>query len=154
MSYRYWIAVALLGSITGCAAPRPSQADAGAAPACSDQLPKKGVSRVYVDIDLSAGTPVASAPLCVVRSGTEVVWRTRKDELVAFELDFAESPGRAINLSRALRTMADTRFHSSRSGDRQQLAITTRQVTQETLISYDIRTSAGGVDPGIKIVPQ
>ncbi|MGV8959497.1 MAG: hypothetical protein ACOH1V_03835 [Stenotrophomonas sp.] len=154
MAYRYWITAVLLGSLVGCPAVRPSRPAADSAHACSDKLPDKGITRVYVDIDLSAGKPSATPPLCVVRGGTEVVWRTRSNEPFVFELVFVDSPGRAVTPPRQMRVMAETRFPSARSGERQQVAITTRQVMQETLISYDIITGQGSIDPGIKIVPQ
>lgn len=148
MYCRYWITAAVLGSLVACVPITRSGADASAV-ACTDQPPAPGVRLVYVDIGFSAGTPTVPPALCVVRSGTSVMWRTPVRDLTAFELTFAQPPGSGPSGSGS-----DTQFFSAPQGDRQQVTIIAKTVTVETTISYDITVDGSRIDPGIKIMPR
>lgn len=141
MNNRAWSYVVVLGSVAACAA-LPTQP--GEAPMCTDQLPARTVKLVYVDVAPGAAGPVVTPELCVVRSGTQVVWRAAADAQQSFELMFAEPPG----------DTSARQFISRPVGNGQQVLITARQVTAASEIGYDVRIGAAHIDPGIKIMPR
>jgi hypothetical protein len=144
MSSRTWWYVVALGSVVACAMQQTSPAQPGGAPMCADQLPPRPVKLVYVDVAPGANGPVITPELCVVRSGTQVVWRKAADAQEAFELSFVEPPG-------------DTpakQFISRPVGNGQEVLITAKQVTVASEIAYDARIGATHIDPGIKIMPR
>lgn len=152
MNNRTWLYVAVLGSMVGCAA-LPTSSTSPREPAkCTEQLPAWGVTRVYIDVAAGAGTPQVSPELCVVRSGTEVLWRTEVKVQEPFELDFAESPG-APPAQHMPGEPAQKQFRSTRTGDRQEVVIIAKPVTVASEIRYDVRIGPFRGDPGIKIMP-
>ncbi len=146
MYCRYWITAAVLGSLVACCPVRP---DVASGVPCTDQTPGPGVRLVYVDVGFSAGVPNVPPGLCVVRSGTAVMWRTPMHDLTAFELTFAQPPGSGPSGSDS-----GTQFFSAPQEDRQQVTIIAKTVTVETTISYDIAVDGVRADPGIKIMPR
>lgn len=142
MSNRAWMYVAVMGSIVACAAHQTSPSVDP--PQCTDQLPARNVKLVYVEVAPGTAGPVITPELCVVRSGTQVVWRKSVDLLEPFELSFTEAPGEA----------PAKQFISRPIGDRQEVLITAKPVTVASEINYDARIGASHIDPGIKIMPR
>lgn len=152
MNDRVWMYVAAcLGSVA-CAAQPSVPTPPGEAVQCTDRLPARIVKLVHVDVKAGPDGPIIVPELCVVRSGTQVVWRTADDVLDPFELGFAESPGSATDARMAENGQKD--FTSRRMGRRQEVLIIAKPVTAENLINYDVRIGTTHIDPGIKIMPR
>ncbi|MGH8052891.1 MAG: hypothetical protein ACREP4_03060 [Stenotrophomonas sp.] len=152
MNNRVWLYVAVSIGSVACAAQQPLPSpDDGVA--CTAQLPIRIVKLVYVDVAPGQNGPVVSPELCVVRSGTQVVWRTALDVQDPFALAFAESPVASANL-RMSDKAAQKNFNSQRMGRRQEVQIIAKPVTSENLITYDVAIGPLHVDPGIKIMPR
>ncbi|KRG44153.1 hypothetical protein ARC78_06255 [Stenotrophomonas pictorum JCM 9942] len=133
-----------MGSAAAWAMQQTSPAQTREPPLCTDQLPPRAVKLVYVDVAPGVAGPVVTPELCVVRSGTQVVWRKSADAQESFELTFAEAPGGT----------AATQFLSRPVGNRQEVLITAKPVTSTSEIPYDARIGVSRIDPGIKIVPR
>ena len=151
MNYRVLVCVALSAGVAACATrspPLPSDAVQ-----CPASPPAQMVKLVYVDVLVGPSGPIIVPEVCVVRSGTRVLWRTKENVLDPFELAFAESPVDAAN-HRARAGGAPTDFRSQRMGRRQAVEIVAKDVSDEQDIKYDVRIGSTHLDPGIKIMPR
>lgn len=114
-------------------------------------------AKVYIEIGYSSGIPTATPDRCEVSSGTEIVWRGRVGDAVAFNLDFGdESPGLPVGMDGAYRSarQPQTRFPSSEQDGRQKVRITAKTVQSETSLAYGVITVQGAIDPIIIIRPR
>ncbi|MCD9086386.1 hypothetical protein [Stenotrophomonas sp. SY1] len=147
-----WFNAALLGCLVGGIAPSSSLAAPGVVTQCTGQVPPRIVKLVYVEVTQGASGPVVTPEECVVRSGTQVVWRTAEDALLPFELTFAQSPG--VPAGEVSGPADPKEFASRRMGKRQEVQIVAKNVTVASDIRYDVRIGAVQIDPGIKIMPR
>lgn len=144
MNHKVWVCVVLAAGIGACATSAAPQS--GDVAPCTASLPARIVKLVYVEVTQGPGGPVITPDLCVVRSGTQVLWRTAPDALDPFALSFADPPGAGSP------TQKD--FASQRMGRRQEVMITAKQVSSGSEIKYEARFGLTHIDPGIKIMPQ
>lgn len=152
MNCRMWLYVAVSVGSAACAAQLSASVPPGESVQCTDRLPVRIVKLVHVDVVPGPDGPIIIPELCVVRSGTQVVWRTADGVLEPFELAFADSPGTPTELRTPETGQKD--FASKRMGRRQEVLIIAKPVTAESLISYDVRIGTSHIDPGIKIMPR
>ncbi len=155
MNVRCCLPLCLGALLCACPAHAPDDLAPGEVPMCRATPPPAGVPAVRVQV---ASNGDANPTLCVIRSGTEVIWEKRGAS--PFMLKFKQVPGvpvagwRPGEPGRFTITDSSKQFPSSGVGSDQEVRLQIKEVTAAEDIDYCVATAVDCVDPGIRILPR
>ena len=137
------IALSLSLSLTACTRPAGPPGQAGEADEDGEScaMPDHG-KKVYIDVTYDgSGRPSVTPDSCEVDNGTDIVWRTAQDVIVAFDIDFEGESAAGPD--------APKRTKSAESNKRQKVKLTSNNKVAR--YKYAIEANGHRVDPAIII---